>query len=80
MNKHDRENYEYIMSLTPQEFESWYATISDDDAEYALELIKMARTELIEHSHILCDDVETVTEAQDVLKQFTLGNKIQSKK
>lgn len=73
MNKHDRDNYLFIMSLTPQQFEEWYATISDDDAEYALELIRTARLELIEQSHTLIDEVDDLSDAQLVLAKFMLN-------
>lgn len=73
MNKHDRDNYLFIMSLTPQQFEEWYATISDDDAEYALELIKAARSELIEQAAVLMDEVEDLSDAQRVLGKFMLN-------
>jgi len=72
MNKHDRDNYLFIMSLSPQQFENWYATISDDDAQYAIELIRMARTELIQQTAEILDDVENLFAAKEVLGKFTL--------
>jgi hypothetical protein len=72
MNKHDRDNYLFIMSLSPQQFENWYATISDDDAQYAIELIRMARTELIQQTAEILDDVENLFDAKEALGKFTL--------
>ena len=40
MNKHDRDNLNFILSLDEAGFDEWYATLSDDDVDYALEIIK----------------------------------------
>jgi hypothetical protein len=60
------------MSLTPEQFEQWYETISQDDIDYALDLIKRARAELTEQVANLHDDVVELTEARTVLEKFTL--------
>jgi hypothetical protein len=78
MNKYDRENYHFIMSLTPKEFDEWYKTISDDDAAYAMELIQQARTELAEQSASLFDDITSFKEARKLLKKFTLKGVIRT--
>ncbi len=72
MNDHDRNNLNFILSLDEDGFEKWYVTLSDDDVDYALELLKAARTEVaMKHSEIF-DDVEDCTEAVQVLKGFML--------
>lgn len=68
MNDHDRSNFEFIMSLSPTQFEEWYATISLDDVEYAIELCKAARMELAMN----VDEVKDLTQANQVLKSFML--------
>jgi hypothetical protein len=73
MNKHDRDNYQFIMSLTPSQFDEWYNTITPDDIDYAMELIKMARIELAEEAAALIENVVEFTEAKAVLGKFTLN-------
>jgi hypothetical protein len=68
MNNHDRNNFEFIMSLSPQQFDEWYASISLDDIEYAIELCQAARLEMALNT----DAVEDLTEANQVLKSFML--------
>lgn len=68
MNAHDRSNFEFIMSLSPAQFEEWYATISLDDVEYAIELCKAARMELAMN----VDEVKDLTQANQTLKKFML--------
>lgn len=76
MNDHDKSNLQYIMALSQEEFEVWYAEISDDDAEYAIELLKKARQELVAIEIELLDEVETFTEAKNILDRFTLKGKV----
>ena len=64
------------MALSQEEFEVWYAEISDDDAEYAIELLKKARQELVAIEIELLDEVETLTEAKNILDRFTLKGKV----
>lgn len=73
MNKHDKDNYLFIMSLTPDQFEEWYNAITPDDVDYAMELIKMARLELAEQAAVLIESVVEFTEAREVLGKFTLN-------
>jgi hypothetical protein len=68
MNDYDRNNFEFIMSLSPQQFDEWYASISLDDIEYAIELCQAARLEMALNT----DAVKDMTEANHVLKNFML--------
>ena len=72
MNKHDRDNYIFLMSLSPQQFDEWFMTIDEDDVQYAMELIQMARLEIAEQMATLLDDVQDVSDASKLLKRFTL--------
>jgi hypothetical protein len=73
MNKHDRDNYLFLMSLTPEQFDEWFMTIDEDDVKYAMELIQMARSEIAEQLASLFDDVVELSDARDVLDKFTLN-------
>ena len=68
MNDYDRNNFEFIMSLSPQQFDEWYASISLDDIEYAIELCQAARLEMA----LNVDAVKNLTEANNALKKFML--------
>ena len=68
MNEHDRENLLFIISLNEEQFNEWYATISMDDVEYAIELCKAARAEL----SMNLDTVSDLSEANSILKKYML--------
>lgn len=72
MNDHDRNNLNFIMSLDEDGFEQWSATLSQDDVDYALELIKAARVEVMMKAAEYSDEIEDTTEAMSVLKGFML--------
>lgn len=72
MNDWDKNNLQFILSLKEDEFEDWYACLDEDDVAYAMELLQQARTEVNMQLVSLNDDVEDVSDAANVLKQFTL--------
>lgn len=72
MNDHDRNNLNFIMSLDEDGFEEWSATLSQDDVDYALELIKAARVEVMMKAAEYTDEVKDTAEAMSVLKGFML--------
>ncbi len=72
MNPYDLNNLSYIMSLNNEQFDEWMLTVSDDDINYAIEIIQARRAELIMAEHDLLEDELDVTEAQSILSKFTL--------
>ena len=46
MNPHDKKNLEFLMSATPEILREWYAQVSQDDVDYATELLAYASAEL----------------------------------
>jgi hypothetical protein len=72
MNDWDKNNLQFILSLNEDEFEDWYACLDEDDIQYAMEILKQARTEVNMQLVALVDEVEDVSDAQNILKQFTL--------
>lgn len=75
MNDWDRNNLQFIMSLTPEQFDEWYSSISQDDVEYAIEIIKQARSETVVKMAEIFDETEDLSLARTVLSKFTLkGN------
>ena len=45
MKKKDRANLEFMLSLTEEQFDQWMETLEPDKIDYAIELMKTARTE-----------------------------------
>ena len=45
MNKRDRDNLNFILSLNEEQFDEWMETLDADDLDYAVELIRIGRTE-----------------------------------
>ncbi len=74
MNKHDRSQFDFIMSLSDEEFTEWALSIPDGDDAYAIELIQQARLELSIAEHELLDNLEQsdLAEARAVLQKFRL--------
>lgn len=72
MNPHDLNNVRYIMSLNDDQFSEWADGLTDDDLEYAMEILRAARSENVRQELELMDEVEDFTEAKNVLAKFTL--------
>lgn len=47
MNDWDRDNLNFLMSIGDAEFTEWMMQADSDDIEYAVQLIRQARTELM---------------------------------
>jgi hypothetical protein len=76
MNKHDTENLQFILALSADQFDAWYSSLSYDDADYAMELLQMARTEVAFKVAELNNEPVSLDEAKDVLGKFTLKGKV----
>lgn len=71
MNDRDSQNMQFILSLTPEKLAEWWNTISDDDQDYALNLVKQYRQELELMAIYDNPNVDT-TQAKNYLKKFQL--------
>jgi hypothetical protein len=60
------------MTSSEDELAIWYNQTSDDDVEYAMELLGMALNEIKTQATDRWDHVEDVTDAMSVLSKFTL--------
>ena len=47
MNQHDRDNLDFLLNATPEIIQDWYEQMSDDDIEYAFELLEAHSQELL---------------------------------
>ena len=58
MNEWDRDNLEFIKGCDEAEFDDWLTQATNDDIEYALELIHMGRKELAARAFLMAEDME----------------------
>ena len=67
MNKWDRNNLNFIMNASPDVLQDWMRTVTDDDLDYAFELLLKANAELDVRVMELNDDVQDLSEANAVI-------------
>ena len=72
MNSWDRENLHFILDSDEATLADFYSWATEDDLTYALELVRTAMAELIVQEAELMDEVEDLSAARGVLKQFQL--------
>ena len=72
MNDHDRGNLDFLLNITSEVFDDWMDQADIDDIDYALELLAMHKSELVVGMLELKDNVEDTTQANQILKAFTL--------
>ena len=68
MNDHDRDNLNFLMTVSPETLADWWGQVDADDRVYAFDLLNRARTELA----MSTDTVTDVSQAADILMKFTL--------
>jgi methionine synthase I (cobalamin-dependent) len=66
MTKQDRKIFNFIMSLTEDQYDVWLETISDEYTEYVNGLFEQA------HDQVDAELVKDLDEAQMVLAKFSL--------
>jgi hypothetical protein len=75
MDKWDRDNLNFLLTVDEATFEEFMAQSSDDDIQYAIELIQTHKAELLTRQIELEDALVEETgldEAQAVLARFRL--------
>jgi len=75
MDPIDHKNVNFIMSLSNDQFEIWAVSLSQDDIDYAVEIIKQARLDLLEQEDTLMNaqaEDNNFAEAREVLSRFRL--------
>ena len=70
MNDWDRDNLHFILNTTDESFEEWLDQADNDDVDYALSLIRMAKAELIAQEHELLDDISDTAEANLLIERI----------
>lgn len=70
MNKRDRDNLKFLMAIDEKTFDDWMNHADDDDIEYALQLIKIAKVELLSKQIELIDEVKDFSDAKEVIERI----------
>ena len=58
MDKWDLDNVQFLLNADEQTMKEWYATVSEDDIQYALEILAAYRNELALRELELLDVVD----------------------
>lgn len=71
MNSYDRKNFEFLMSMSPDEMLKFFEDMPPDDIYYAIELIQMARSEVIiqQLEHLESEETD-LADARNVLTRI----------
>lgn len=70
MNEWDRDNLEFIMNITDEGFDEWLDQADNDDIDYALKLIRMAKAELLLQEMEFTDEISNFAEAAQLIERI----------
>lgn len=74
MNPNDQANLDFLLTSSKEVIREWYAKTTQDDHDYAMELLQWRSTELDKLSAQLAEtcerELEDLTEANRVLAKF----------
>lgn len=77
MDENDMDNLRFLLNASEATIKEWYITVSDDDHQYASELLEWYAGELRNQSADLLTDSrlasEPWTESSNLLKKFRLN-------
>jgi len=65
MDEYDLNNLNFILNLKKKDLDEWWDTISSDDREYAMELLRCYRLDLIDQAVELSGDYTLANEVID---------------
>ena len=72
MNEYDRNNLDFLLSISTATLKDWYKKMSSDDIEYASDIMAQYSEELSMKSAMLDDDVNDISVATKLLRKYTL--------
>ena len=70
MNEWDRDNLNFIMNITDEGFDEWLDQADNDDIDYALKLIRMAKAELLLQEMEFTDEISNFAEASQLIERI----------
>jgi hypothetical protein len=74
MNKHDRDNLNFLLSTDDATFKDWYNQMDEDDHDYARELLNMYSLELKERSLELLVEAELALDPNYTLAKAVIDS------
>ena len=74
MKKKDRDNLKFIMGCSNEQFDEWMENATPDDIDYALEIIRLAKSELILEQM----ELEEVSETDEFTEAMAIINRIKN--
>jgi hypothetical protein len=73
MNDYDKNNLNFLLSLHGKSFNEWADQASEDDIQYAMELLRQRQFEYDLELATVLDRVDDVSQAKKVLSKFRLN-------
>jgi hypothetical protein len=70
MNDWDRDNLNFLLTISSETFEDWLLQADEDDVEYAIELLRAAKSELIVQQMEVLDTVQDTSTANNFIEQI----------
>ena len=70
MNEWDRDNLDFIMNCSEDGFDEWLDQADNDDINYALSLIRLAKTEMMVQEMELTDNISNFSEANKLIERI----------
>ena len=69
LTEEDKKNLDFLLNASPEVLADWAATVSEDDIDYAAELLQMLQLRIID---IVAVQDPKLTQANEMLSKYTL--------
>ena len=69
LSENDMQNLDFLLNASPEVLAEWAATVSEDDLDYATELLQMLQLRIID---IVAVQDPNLTQAKEMLSKYTL--------
>ena len=69
MTEEDYANLFFLLSLSNEAFDEWWEIIDQDDKDYALSILKVAETEIIEKIQEKTGDLSLAVDALKIFRK-----------
>jgi hypothetical protein len=70
MNDWDKDNLNFLLTIDSETFEDWLSQADEDDIDYAIELLRAAKSELIVEQMEILDGVQDISTANNFIEQI----------
>jgi hypothetical protein len=70
MNDWDKDNLNFLLTIDSETFEDWLEQADEDDIDYAIELLRAAKSELIVEQMEVLDMVQDTSTANNFIEQI----------